>query len=233
MNLITSWLGKEDYFLKWLIWSRDLNLVYHFPVLNQGHGKSKPISVFVYTAAFGSATLCPHLSVFAQTVPQLCVAVKSRVTPGYCRKKTQFLTPERSCEIIQIHVCLKDQRHEPPGMSQQKWWHSQTIFCCSSSETQSPVSQSSPSVHLPNQIPNFAAFSLWQLMQRSFQDLTFSNLAIFSVLFVHPWANKAWKSSLHSFSPIISVRAIHGEFPHSFLKVEWQMIPVSVSVAVF
>lgn len=133
MHLITSWLGKEDYFLMWLIWSRYLNLVYHFPVLNQGHSKSKTVSVLVYTAASGSTSLCAHLSVFVQIVPQLCVTVKSRATPGFHRKKTQLFTPERRCETGQIHVFLKDQGHKLPGMLQQKWWHRQSIFCCSCS----------------------------------------------------------------------------------------------------
>ena len=107
----------------WLVWSRDLNPVYHFLVLNLGHGKSKTFSVLVCTAAFGSTSLCPHLPIFTQPVPSLCVTVKSGATPGCHRKKTKLLTLESSCEAVQIHVCLKDQGHDLAGMSQVKWQH--------------------------------------------------------------------------------------------------------------
>lgn len=90
MHLITSWLGKEDNFLMWLIWSRDLNLVYHFPALNQG--QSKAVSVLVYTAACGSTSLCPHLSVFAQTLCHCKIQSNTRFpqkenTVAYPRKE--------------------------------------------------------------------------------------------------------------------------------------------------
>lgn len=65
-----------------------------------------------------------------------------------------------------------------------------------------------------NKLPSFTAFCLWQLKQSSIWDLVFLNLDIPSSVFIFSWANKSWKTSLHNFSPVISGKAISGEFTH-------------------
>lgn len=61
-NNLIVWLGREDYFL---MWSESETWICFVSMLKQGYFKFKAVSVLVCTAAFGSTSLWPHLSICA------------------------------------------------------------------------------------------------------------------------------------------------------------------------